>query len=99
MKLKTFAFAALILTCLTCSARAQEKLERYLYVSSRDGAGGQGEKGIYVYDVDDGHKLVKFIPLPKIGGTRGMCGCAKTGKLWISHGDDKRRMAGALMDY
>lgn len=66
-----------------------KKPARFLYVSSRDGAGGRGDKGIYVYDVDNGHKLVKFIAMPQLGGTRGMCGCARTGKLWISHNNDK----------
>jgi len=89
MKFKLFAVAILVLTSLAPSSLAQDKLERYLYVSSRDGAGGRGDKGIYVYDIDNAHKLAKFIALPTLGGTRGMCGCAKTGKLWISHGDDK----------
>ncbi len=68
---------------------AQNKVRRFLYVSSRDGAGGRGGKGIYVYDIDNGHKLVKFISMPKLGGTRGMCGCAKTDQLWIAHNNDK----------
>jgi DNA-binding beta-propeller fold protein YncE len=81
---------AVVLSCLNSQAiLAQEKLARYLYVSSRDGAGGKGGKGIYVYDIDKGHKLVKFIAMPELGGTRGMCGCAKTGKLWIAHANDK----------
>src|SRR4051812_5192299 len=72
-------------------ARADEKapLKRLLYVTSRDGAGGKGDKGIYVYDVDDGHKLVRFIGMPKMGGTRGSCACAATAKAWISHNNDK----------
>ncbi len=81
--------AALLLSFCLADLRAEDKIERLLYVSSRDGAGGRGDKGIYVYDVDRGHKLVKFISLPKLGGTRGMCGCAKTGKLWIAHNQDR----------
>jgi hypothetical protein len=68
---------------------ADAPLKRLLYVTSRDGAGGKGEKGIYVYDIDNGHKLVKFIALPELGGTRGACGCAATDKMWIAHGNDK----------
>lgn len=70
-------------------ARAEEPLRRLVYVTARDGAGGTGEKGIYVYDVDHGHKLVRFVPLPQLGGTRGACACAATDKMWISHGNDK----------
>ena len=80
--------AIIIFLGLVSTAQAEE-IKRYLYVSSRDGAGGRGGKGIYVYDVDQQHRLVKFISMPKLGGTRGMCGCARTGKLWIAHGNDK----------
>jgi DNA-binding beta-propeller fold protein YncE len=68
---------------------AENPVQRLLYVTSRDGAGGKGDKGIYIYDIDNGHKLVKFLALPQLGGTRGACGCAATGKMWIAHGNDK----------
>ncbi len=68
---------------------ADEPLKRYLYVTSRDGAGGKGDKGIYVYDIDGSHKLVRFIPMPKLGGTRGACACAATDRMWIAHNNDK----------
>lgn len=84
-----FLIVALTLAGLAAPAAGQEKLTRHLYVSSRDGAGGKGKSGIYIYDIDNGHKLVKFLAMPELGGTRGMCGCAKTGKLWIAHGNDK----------
>src|SRR5215475_9157958 len=71
----------------TFSADAPSK--RLLYVTSRDGAGGKGDKGIYVYDIDNGHKLVKFIAMPQLGGTRGACACAATRKMWIAHSNDK----------
>jgi DNA-binding beta-propeller fold protein YncE len=71
-------------------AQAEEtSVKRYLYVTSGDGAGGKGDKGIYIYDIDSGHKLVRFIPMPKLGGTRGSCACAATSKMWIAHGNDK----------
>src|SRR5438552_3098679 len=68
---------------------ADNPVKRLLYVTSRDGAGGKGEKGIYVYDIDHGHKLVKFIPMLRLGGTRGVCASAGNGKLWIAHANDK----------
>jgi 6-phosphogluconolactonase (cycloisomerase 2 family) len=70
-------------------AQLTQETRRYLYVSSRDGAGGKGDKGIYVYDIDNDHKLVKFISIPQLGGTRGFCGNAKTGKMWVSHNQDR----------
>lgn len=84
-----FLLVALALGFLAPSSSADTPVKRLLYVTSRDGAGGKGDKGIYVYDIDNGHKLVKFIPMPQLGGTRGACGCAATAKLWIAHGNDK----------
>jgi len=86
----TFIFVAVCVLGPAAPAREETKsLKRYLYVTSRDGAGGKGDKGIYIYDIDNGHKLVRFIALPKLGGTRGACACAATGKMFISHGNDK----------
>ena len=87
--LSIFFSAVFLLNAFATTLTAQDATKRYLYVSSRDGAGGRGDKGIYVYDIDNNHKLVKFIAIPKLGGTRGMCACAKTDKLWISHNNDK----------
>src|SRR3954463_3704813 len=83
--------AGIVVCILLASPLAADEspLRRLLYVTSRDGAGGKGDKGIYVYDIDNGHKLVKFIELPQLGGTRGACACAATGKMWISHGNDR----------
>lgn len=68
---------------------AEDGVRRLLYVTSPDGAGGRGGKGIYVYDLDDGHKLVKFIAMPELGGTRGATACAVTGQFYIAHNNDK----------
>lgn len=83
------AILSLLALALTPSFSADTPVKRFLYVSSRDGAGGKGDKGIYVYDIDNGHKLVKFIALPQLGGTRGFCGNAAAGKVWIAHNNDK----------
>ena len=68
------------------AAAADEPVQRLLYVVSPDAAGGRGGKGIYIFDIDNGHKLVRKIDLP-LKGVRGVCGSAVTGRLWISHGD------------
>ncbi|GIW82219.1 MAG: hypothetical protein KatS3mg105_4026 [Gemmatales bacterium] len=86
---KQLAFGLIGLAALCSSVCADEGVHRYLYVSSRDGAGGFGDKGIYVYDIDAGHKLVKFISLPQLGGTRGATACAKTGRFYIAHSQSK----------
>jgi hypothetical protein len=68
------------------TAATQEPIRRLLYLVSPDGAGGQGGRGFYVFDLDYGHKLVRKIDLP-LKGTRGVCANAAAGRLWISHGD------------
>src|SRR6516162_623740 len=68
------------------AAAADDPVQRLLYVVSPDAAGGRGGKGIYIFDIDNGHKLVRKIDLP-LKGVRGVCGSAVTGRLWISHGD------------
>jgi DNA-binding beta-propeller fold protein YncE len=61
-------------------------VNRLLYVTAPDGAMRHSAKpGIYVYDIDDGHKLVRFISIPDMGGTRGCAASAEAGKLFISH--------------
>jgi YVTN family beta-propeller protein len=75
----------LVGTSSPCFA-ADEPVHRLLYVASPDAAGGRGGKGIYIFDIDNGHKLVRKIDLP-LKGMRGVCGSAGMGRLWISHGD------------
>src|SRR3954451_25246768 len=83
--------AGIVVCILLASPLAADEspLRRLLYVTSRDGAGGKGAKGIYVYDIDDGHKLVRLIPMPKMGRTRGACACGATGRMFIAHGNDR----------
>ena len=51
MSARILTITALALSCLSPVAFGQEKVSRQLYVSSRDGAGGKGKPGIYIYDV------------------------------------------------
>jgi DNA-binding beta-propeller fold protein YncE len=44
--------------------------------------------GMYVYDMDDGHKLVKYISLPTRAGVRGVAASSVTRMLYISYGGD-----------
>ncbi len=90
MKNRAIAWLVLFLMAFGVAFSAQaDDVQRLLYVTSRDGAGGHGGKGIYIYDIDHGHKLVKFIEMPELGGTRGATACAATGRFYISHNNDK----------
>jgi YVTN family beta-propeller protein len=78
-------FVVLLGTSLPATA-SPEPVRRLLYLVSPDAAGGQGGRGIYVFDIDDGHRFVRKIDL-SLKGTRGVCASAAAGRLWISHGD------------
>src|SRR5262245_43168652 len=83
------ALYALVLALLGTSwptAASQEPVRRLLYLVSPDAAGGQGGRGVHVFDLDDGHKLVRKIDRP-LKGARGVCASAAAGRLWVSHGD------------
>jgi hypothetical protein len=68
------------------AAEAEKGVKRLLYVTAPDGAmRSRAKPGIYVYDIDDGHKLVKHISIPDMGGTRGCAASAAAGRLYISH--------------
>lgn len=49
-----------------------------------------GGVGVLVYDIDQGHRLVKRIPLPEIAGgeavenVKGICASAATGRMYVS---------------
>jgi hypothetical protein len=82
------------LALLAASALAQDPPSpppgevHYLYVTVPDGAGGSGKgPALYVYDIEDGHKLVKRIAVPEMKATRGCCASAQAGRLYISHGN------------
>lgn len=66
---------------------AQEK--HYLYVGrapkDRDGFRDQKPQ-LEVHDIDNGHKLVKTIPLPStVFNIRGICASAATRRLYLAH--------------
>jgi DNA-binding beta-propeller fold protein YncE len=44
--------------------------------------------GMYVYDMDNGHKLVKHISLPTTAGVRGVVASPLTHMLYVSYGGD-----------
>ncbi len=83
---------AMIALCLSAMAPTQSsaaETRRLLYVTVPDGAGGTKGHGIYIYDIDDGHKFVRAIDIPEMGGTRGVCASAVTDKLYYAHGNTK----------
>ncbi|MGI8825452.1 MAG: LamG-like jellyroll fold domain-containing protein [Chloroflexota bacterium] len=56
---------------------------------------------MFVYDIDQGHKLVKTISLPQtVTGIRGIAASPSTGSLYISYGSDKGAgAAGSMLKY
>ena len=73
-------------------SRAAEGEKHLLYVAS-PGIRNYvefGGVGVLVFDMDNGHRFVKRIPIPEIaaGGTvenvKGVCASAKTGRLYVS---------------
>jgi hypothetical protein len=74
------AAAGLIGALLSSAAFGQTAaLKRYLYMSVPDGsqaALAEHAPGIIVFDIDNGHKFVRFIPVPQFtqGGGRGVTG-------------------------
>lgn len=70
-----------VLSCVVLSsalhAADSAPLKRYLYLGFPDGSQASvapHAPGIAVYDIDDGHKLVRFIPVPEFiqGGGNGV---------------------------
>ena len=73
-----FAFGSL------CGSQAAQ---RYLYMSTPDGAQSEGHSGngILVFDIDHGHRFVRRIEIPSFReGLRGFTGNAKTHRLFYS---------------
>jgi outer membrane protein assembly factor BamB len=66
---------------------AESQVRRYLYLSTPDGAQTEGRsgRGILIFDIDDGHKLVRRIELRLFEeGVRGFTGSEKTRRLYYS---------------
>lgn len=76
--------------CLSLSTLAfgQSETKRYLYMSTPDGAQKEGRAegaGILIFDIDDGHKLVRRIDIPIFEeGLRGFAGNLKTHSVYYS---------------
>jgi hypothetical protein len=81
-----------VLLALTLSigalATAQAQTKRYLYISTPDAAQKEGRttgQGILVFDIDDGHKLVRRIDIPAFKeGLRGFAVNLKTHRAFFS---------------
>ncbi len=64
------------------TAGSSSPVKHFLYVAV-DGA------GIQVYDMDDGHKLVRTIAtVPKATDLKGICASATTGRLYVSNNNN-----------
>ena len=81
----------LSLFALLCSVVAlafgQSPTKRYLYLSTPDGAQEEGRSGtgILIFDIDNGHKLVRRIDIPIFKeGIRGFTGNLKTHSVYYS---------------
>ena len=86
MRRKTTFLAILLWTATLCSG--QSPVKRYLYMSMPDAAQKEGRSdppGIMVFDIDNGHKLVRRIPIPVFAeGLRGFAGSLKTHRVFFS---------------
>ncbi len=85
--MRFIAVACVLFFCaLSAAAEPEPGVKRYLYLTTPDGAQGGGSgSGILVYDIDDGHKLVRRIDVPNMKeGVRGVNACAKTGRLYFT---------------
>ena len=77
----------IISVCLSVASLGFGETNRYLYISTPDGAQteGRGGVGILVFDIDDGHKFVRRIDIPIFEeGLRGFTGNAKTHCVYFS---------------
>lgn len=85
-------FVFLLAFVFTSLCRADEKLHRYLYAATPDGAqmDTASGMGIVVFDIDDGFKFVRRIEGPVLeGGTRGLTGTTAARSLFYSTTDKR----------
>ena len=91
MRIFTLAVAFLLATASLSfgdSEVGDSKTKRYLYMSTPDGAQKVGRAegaGILIFDIDNGHKLVRRIDIPIFSeGLRGFTGNLKTHSVYYS---------------
>src|ERR1043166_993911 len=83
-------FAGILAFALSLSeiTSAQSATKRYLYLRMPDGAQEEGRSnppGILIFDIDNGHKLVRRINVPIFAeGLRGFAGNLKTHRIYFS---------------
>ena len=86
MRHLTLFFTTFLL--IAAVALGQSETKRYLYLSTPDGAQQEGRAdgaGILIFDIDDGHKLVRRIDIPIFSeGLRGFTGNLKTHSVYYS---------------
>ena len=91
MRILAMAVAFLLATASLSFADSEvkdSKTKRYLYMSTPDGAQKIGRAegaGIMIFDIDDGHKLVRRIDIPIFSeGLRGFAGNLKNHSVYYS---------------
>ncbi len=62
------------------SAPSEAGVKHYLYSIAKS-----NQTSMFVFDIDDGHKLVREIPIPRSAYSRGICASAVTGKLYHAY--------------
>jgi DNA-binding beta-propeller fold protein YncE len=88
--MKRLAFLLTLVATSLC--HADEKLHRFLYAATPDGAQMESASGMgfLVFDIDDGFKFVRRIEGPKLkGGTRGLTGTTASHSLFYSTTDKR----------
>lgn len=85
--IRFLCLVALALLSPAALAAAESPAKHYLYMSTPDGAqtDGRSGNGILVFDIDEGHKLVRRIEVPIFQeGLRGFTGSAATHCVYYS---------------
>lgn len=86
-RLTSFFSSLAIVLLIAPLAFSQSETKRYLYMSTPDAAQkeGRSKAGIMIFDIDDGHKLVRRIDIPIFEeGLRGFAGNLKTHRVVYS---------------
>ncbi len=92
---KLLLLTVFCLTAFAAGLHAQDQSEtrRYLYLSTPDAAQLEGQAegaGLLIFDIDDGHKLVRRIDIPEFElGTRGLAGSLVNHSLYYSTQDPR----------